>query len=270
MLFRSRITSVYDPDRTGALYLTASDQEAPFMDVIDGLVSDNALTYPTSINKFSYVDPVSQYVVQNQEYVDAEYIASQQDVRRICKMTTTTNNLPVKIKQDFSKYIQNTDRILVSYRIKSNNNFCNVVGKIGYSDGTLIDGEWVDEVTDEWKYVLRIVQAGHSGRYLRSFELGCDELSIGDSLCIADLSVVLLSDVANFTQSTKSRIGKLDGVRDSVFGKLSGYGAYIPRLYATKSVNIAGTLAAGDEDGVGATFYAGKIRSEERRVGKEC
>ena len=62
-----RITSVYDPDRTGALYLTASDQEAPFMDVIDGLVSDNALTYPTSINKFSYVDPVSQYVVQNQE-----------------------------------------------------------------------------------------------------------------------------------------------------------------------------------------------------------
>lgn len=32
-----RVTSLLDGDRSGALYLTASDSDAPYLDVIDGL-----------------------------------------------------------------------------------------------------------------------------------------------------------------------------------------------------------------------------------------
>ena len=40
---------------------------------------------------------------------------------------------------------------------------------------------------------------------------------------------------------------------------LDGYGGYFQNLYATKNVNIAGTLTAGDEKGFASTFYVGKI-----------
>ena len=40
---------------------------------------------------------------------------------------------------------------------------------------------------------------------------------------------------------------------------LQGYGAYFQRLYATRDVNVAGTLTAGDEAGFGSTFYVGRI-----------
>ena len=33
----ARITNLFNADRSGALYLTASDSQAPFMDVIDGI-----------------------------------------------------------------------------------------------------------------------------------------------------------------------------------------------------------------------------------------
>ena len=46
---------------------------------------------------------------------------------------------------------------------------------------------------------------------------------------------------------------------DPVFGVLEGYGAYFQNLYATRNVNIAGTLTAGDENGFSSTFYVGKI-----------
>lgn len=35
-----RVTNLFDADRSGALYLTASDSESPFMDVIDGMATE--------------------------------------------------------------------------------------------------------------------------------------------------------------------------------------------------------------------------------------
>lgn len=54
-------------------------------------------------------------------------------------------------------------------------------------------------------------------------------------------------------------MGKVSGIIDPVFGMLDGYGAYFQNLYATRNVNIAGTLTAGDENGFSSTFYVGKI-----------
>ena len=76
---------------------------------------------------------------------------------------------------------------------------------------------------------------------------------------MADLNIIRLSSVSVFTDATKARVGKVSGVIDPVFGVLEGYGAYFQNLYATRNVNIAGTLTAGDENGFGATFYVGKI-----------
>lgn len=37
-----RTTNLFNADRSGALYLTASDSEAPFMDIIDGMAFENS------------------------------------------------------------------------------------------------------------------------------------------------------------------------------------------------------------------------------------
>ena len=41
-----RITNLFDDNRSGALYLTASDSEAPYLDVIDGMAVEQSLCYP--------------------------------------------------------------------------------------------------------------------------------------------------------------------------------------------------------------------------------
>jgi len=74
-----------------------------------------------------------------------------------------------------------------------------------------------------------------------------------------DLNIIRLSSVSVFTGATKGRVGKLSGIVDPVFGLLDGYGAYFQNLYATRNVNIAGTLTAGDERGFSSTFYVGRI-----------
>ena len=76
---------------------------------------------------------------------------------------------------------------------------------------------------------------------------------------MSDLNIVRLSSIATFSDSTKARVGKISGIIDPVFGILDGYGAYFQSLYATRNVNIAGTLTAGDESGFASTFYVGKI-----------
>ena len=85
------------------------------------------------------------------------------------------------------------------------------------------------------------------------------DLEPGDWCEIAELNIIRLSDIATFADSTKARVGKVQGIIDPTFGQLEGYGAYFQRLYATRDVNIAGTLTAGDETGFASTFYVGRI-----------
>lgn len=94
-------------------------------------------------------------------------------------------------------------------------------------------------------------------QYSRSLTI--DLTNAGEWCEVADLNIIRLSSVAVFTDATKARVGKVSGIIDPVFGVLEGYGAYFQNLYATRNVNIAGTLTAGDENGFGATFYVGKI-----------
>lgn len=51
-----RLTSLTDERRSGAMYLTASDEEAPYMDVIDGMGTERSLFRPASLAAFGCSD----------------------------------------------------------------------------------------------------------------------------------------------------------------------------------------------------------------------
>lgn len=58
----ARVTSLFDTDRSGALYLTASDDQAPFMDVIDGIGRNESLCWPEDICHTPNPDCETQYL----------------------------------------------------------------------------------------------------------------------------------------------------------------------------------------------------------------
>lgn len=257
----ARITNLFDTNRSGAIYLTASDDQAPYMDVIDGIGKNASLCWPESMAETEYIDPKSQYVVGGQEYVSAKYTKYAEGHNRICHLTKNSilTDGFIGIKQDFYQYVENPNRVLISYKIKSNRDL-SAKATLGYMDDTRLDGEIDVHTTTEWSYKFHVITVDWSGRHLRTFKLNLnDSLNEGDEIWISDLNIILLSSVANFKDSSQTRIGKMNGISDPVFGKLEGYGGYLQKLYASKSAHISGTLTAGDENGFAATFYAGKI-----------
>lgn len=259
-----RITNLWDANRLGAMYLTSSDEQAPYIDVIDGIAVEQSLCYPTSLNNVSWTDNFSQYNVLGRAYATATYKPSDLDNYRVCSITKNsveaTNGTFIGLSQLIEQTLGNPNRVLISYKIKASRTMNNIVATLSYEDETRVDGTVNVEATTEWVYKLHAITIDYSDRYKRLFKLNVnDNLQEGDTVEIADLNIVLLSSIANFAGGMKMRMGKLSGVNDPVFGTLEDYGAYVQRLYATKQVNISGTLTAGDENGFGCTFYAGKI-----------
>lgn len=214
-----RVTNLFDRERGGALYLTASDAEAPYMDVIDGMATEHSL-----------------------------YL--RQAVKRIG--TGEQFAFPV------NGTVRNPERLIISYHIRASKALSGALLTLGYSDGGEIDGTDTVDVSTEWQYKLSLITVDYPSQYPRAVTI-TPELT-GDEWCeIKDMNIVRLSNISTFSDSTKARIGKVTGIIDPVFGLLEGYGAYFQNLYATRNVNIAGTLTAGDENGFASTFYVGKI-----------
>ena len=254
----ARITNLFDTSRSGAMYLTGSDDQAPYMDVIDGIGRNASLSWPENIASADYADAESQYVVSG--VVDADYQPSMEDNYRVLhlKRQDVIDYNFVGIQQDFYKYVQNPNRVLVSYKIKASRALsCKM--SLGYQDGTRIDGEESYNLTTNWQYKLHAVTIDYSGRYLRTLKLDLSAMQANDEVWIADFNIILLSSIANFSDASKMRVGKLTGISDPVFGQLDGYGSYMQKLFASKSAHISGTLTAGDENGFASTFYAGRI-----------
>lgn len=256
----ARVTNLFDQNRSGALYLTGSDEQAPYMDVIDGIGRNASLCWPENIATADYEDSESQYVVSGTDSVSVEYIPSEEDNYRIVhvKRNSTITGDFIGLRQDFYKYVENPNRVLISYKVKASREMTCAVS-LGYQDETRVDGEDSVKITTDWQYKLHTITVDYSGRYLRTFKFDMSLMSANDELWIADFNIILLSSVANFGDASKMRIGKLTGVNDPVFGTLDGYGGYMQKLFASKAAHISGTLTAGDENGFAATFYAGKI-----------
>lgn len=254
----ARITNLFDEERSGALYLTASDQESPYMDVIDGIGRNQSLCWPEDVSA-DYEDPKSQYVIINKGKAYGEYKETQQDNNRVLKLgvSVTEDNIPIGISQDFYEYVANPNRVVISYKIKGSSEQT-WKASLGYTNGEHTDAEFDVPVTTEWQYKLHVVTIDWSGRHLRTFKLQRD-CNHEDSVEIADFNIILLSSLTNFNDASQIRVGKLSGLVDPVFGQLDSYGGYFQKLFASGSAHVSGTLTAGDENGFAATFYAGKI-----------
>ena len=256
-----RITNLFNTNRSGALYLTASDNEAPFMDVIDGIGKEKSLSWPEGVASEAFEDSESQYIIKGAAQLNQEYTDSKGENNRILTVTRTSKASESfeGLKQDFYQFVRSGNKVLISYKARGSKAMPGVKVSVGYSDDLHKDAEWTEDISTSWEYKFQVATVEYSGRHLRSFKFDMSSLEVGEEIQIADFNIILLSSVANFDDASATRIGKLDGVTDSVFGQLDGYGAYLQKLYASRSAHISGTLTAGDENGFGATFYAGKI-----------
>lgn len=256
----ARVTNLFDQNRSGALYLTGSDEQSPYMDVIDGIGRNESLCWPENIASKDYQDSESQYIVKGGEAVSFDYQPNIGDNNRVVhiKRNSVTSYDFIGLEQDFYKYVANPNRVLVSYKVRASKTTTAKVS-LGYQDETRTDGEQNITIGTDWSYQLHAITIDYSGRYLRKFKMDLGLLSYDAEVWVADFNIILLSSVSNFGDASKMRVGKLDGVNDPVFGTLQGYGGYMQKLFASQSAHISGTLTAGDEHGFAATFYAGKI-----------
>ena len=246
-----RITSLTNGDRSGAMYLTASDSDAPYMDIIDGMATERSLCYPTMAGGTIDIPNKAKYAVYGN--AATEYRSEDSEANRIVRITGSS---PYGIKQTLEESVSHPERLLVSFKARASQNAVAAIS-FGYTNGEKLDAEDTISLSTEWEYKLRGFTVEYPKQYSRSLTI--DLTNAGDWCEVADLNIIRLSSVAVFTDATKARVGKVSGVIDPVFGVLEGYGAYFQNLYATHNVNIAGTLTAGDENGFGATFYVGKI-----------
>lgn len=214
-----RVTNLFNRDRGGALYLTASDSNSPYLDVIDGMATEHSL-----------------YLMEKSRRIHAGEIFE----------------FPITGRVTYP------ERMVISYHIRASKPIPGVTLSFGYSDGGETDGTDTVDVSTRWEYKLTLITVDYPPQYARKLTI-TPVLSGGEWCEVSDLNIVRLSDIATFSDSTKARVGKITGIIDPVFGLLNGYGAYFQNLYATRNVNIAGTLTAGDANGYASTFYVGKI-----------
>lgn len=242
----ARITNLFDSDRSGALYLTASDDKAPFMDVIDGLGRNKSICWPENIASEAFEDPRSQYIVKGSG-LTALFKGNDSDQNRIVRLIRSAATTGFcGLSQEFYELVAAQKRVLVSYKARANK-AVTVNAEIGYSVANVKDAEWTEDFAEDWHYHFQAINVLNSGRHLRTFRLDLQSLGVNDWVEIADFNIILLDSISNFGSATSMRIGKLEGVNDPVFGALTGYGAYIQKLYASQTAHISGTLTAGDE-----------------------
>ncbi len=256
-----RLTNLSDTSRSGAMYLTASDSDAPYMDVIDGMATEHSLCFPTMADGTVDIPDKSKYAVYG-EGITATYRNADSEASRIIRVSRLDNSSQSGgLKLTLEESVAHPERLLVSFKVRASKDGCNIPLAFGYTNGVKFDAEDMIQSSTEWSYHLWVITVEYPKQYSRSLsvDLSGALTAVNDWCEIADLNIVRLSSVSVFTDATKARVGKVSGIIDPVFGVLDGYGAYFQNLYATRNVNIAGTLTAGDENGFGSTFYVGKI-----------
>lgn len=258
-----RVTSLFNLDRSGALYLTATDSEAPFMDVVDGIATEFSLCYPYMGGGNPDIADTQKYACIGSDFITSAYFNSKLDAYRVFRITRNGNAADgdiIGFKQTLKQKLHNPQRIVISYKIRASRSLNHISVSLGYTDGSQTDGNDSIDITTEWSYKLSLITVEYPEKYTRSLLIDFStHLQENDWCEISDLNIILLSDIATFSNGTKARIGKMKGIVDPIFGLLDGYGAYFQNLYATKNVNIAGTLTAGDAKGFASTFYVGRI-----------
>lgn len=259
-----RMTNLFDTDRSGALYLSSSDENAPFVDVIDGFAIENSICFPKSGTGVITETGEWGYSCCGASYLTDAYTESSEGINRIYRITrnsrTAAGDDIIGFEQLITQKVRNPQRVVIGFKIRASHKMKDCRISFGYADGTEIDGWEMVNINTDWEYKLSIITVDYPEQYTRKFLLDLTEsMSEGDWCEIAELNIILLPDILNITKGSQVRIGNIRGIIDPVFGLIDGYGAYIQNLYATRNISIAGTLTAGDESGFSSCFYVGKI-----------
>lgn len=257
-----RVSNLFDQERSGALYLTSTNSEAPYMDVIDGVGTANALCHPTAGGGSVDTRSTEHYCCTT-EYFTSEYKSEEDGIRRILRMTrTATAEQPgakAGLVQNLKAKIGHPQRVVISFRIRASKPLPGIPLVMGYTDDNKVDGQDTVDISTLWQYKLSVIATDYPENF-RTVQLDLRGLLEADDWVeVAELNICLLSDIVTFSAATRVRVGKISGVVDPLFGVLDGYGAYFQNLYATKNVSVSGTLTAGDQDGFASTFYVGRI-----------
>lgn len=257
-----RVSNLYDEERSGALYLTSSDSQAPYMDAIDGVGTASSLCRPSAGGGNEDAGDPERYGCTG-AYLTCEYRSEEDGIRRIFRMIRNAAaeqpGTKAGLVQNLTTKISHPQRVVISYRIRASKPLAEVPLVLEYTDGGNTDGQDTIDVSTQWQYKLNVISTDYPEHY-RTIRLDLSGLlDAGDWVEVAELNICLLSDIASFSKATRVRVGRISGVVDPLFGVLDGYGAYFQNLYATKNVSVAGTLTAGDQDGFASTFYVGRI-----------
>lgn len=255
-----RITNLFNADRSGALYMTASDSNAPFFQIIDKLGTEKSICLPYLPGGIVNQPSKDKYSCLGESFLTSSYSKYVEGAYRVYRVTrnniSTSDKLQIKVT--FNDTFQIQDKVLISYKIRSSKELI-LPYSFGYTDGSSFEGSEDVPTSNDWEYKLHIIQIDSPARETRSFAIDLIGLNNNDWVEIAELNIIKLSDVANFSEAGKAIIGNINSVVDPVFGTLKGYGIHTENFYATNNVGIAGTLTAGDSDGFSSTFYAGRI-----------
>ncbi|SBV93154.1 hypothetical protein KL86DYS2_10490 [uncultured Dysgonomonas sp.] len=261
-----RVTNLFNINRSGALYLTASDNDSPYLDIVDGMATEKSLCFPSMSGGSPDLPDIKRYAVSGDGYVDTSYTASIDGASRVFRIVRNNivniANAKIGLKQTIGVKLKNPQRVVISYRIRSSKLMNGIPLSFGYTSGGTYDGQDSISSTLDWSYQANVITIDYPEQYSRSLFIDFTSFltNTSDWVEVSDLNIVLLSDLDNFGLSTKARIGKISGIIDPVFGTIDGYGAYFQNLFASKNINIAGTLTAGDANGSSSSFYVGKIR----------
>lgn len=266
-----RMTSLRDPRRGGALYLSAADAQAPYMDVVDGAGMERSLCCPTRLAEAGVPGGKDAYVPVDTDSLAASYLMEQDGVLRICRLERPPALPPAEtgcgLRQCLGQELQHPERLLVSFRVRASQPLRGALSL--EDDAQRHDAATTFEVTECWGYELHVLTLEYPAG-MRWLALNFESLPSGAWVELAELNVIRQSDALNLTVACKGRLGRISGIADPLFGVLNGYGAYLRNLYATDNVNIAGTLTAGDERGFGSTFYVGRIHKNVLRNSLGC
>ena len=123
-----RITNLFDSTRSGALYLTASDSEAPYMDVIDGMATERSLCYPGMAGGIPDIPDKSRYAVSG-DGLAADYRAADAEASRIVRLTRTvpsSDGTPFGLKQTLEESVGHPERLLVSFKVRASKELADI------------------------------------------------------------------------------------------------------------------------------------------------
>ena len=149
-----RVTNLFDTARSGTLYLTASDSDSPYMDVIDGMATERSLCYPVMNGGVAGVPDKSRYAVYGgmlrTEYLNAGPEATR--IVRVIRNAEAAGNDSFGLMLTLEEPVGYPERLLVSFKARASKALDSVPIRFGYTNREKTDAEVEVSIGQDWKY----------------------------------------------------------------------------------------------------------------------